>query len=80
MRRIAFLIPIAAVVLLGLLPVAMQVPATAALGLVAIICMALIAYEVLAHRQSRALIRNRRGAFTLEEIVQVERGGERKLS
>src|SRR5205823_4952024 len=59
--------PVATVVLLGLLPVAREVPALTALGLVAAVCVSLIAYEVAWHRASRAWIRSRRGAFTLEE-------------
>ncbi len=59
--------PVAAILLLGLFPVAREVPALAALGLVAVVCVALIAYEVLRHREERARIRSRRGAFTREE-------------
>jgi hypothetical protein len=43
------------------------VPALIALGLVAAICVLLIVYEVFRHRQSRAWIRSRRGAFSIEE-------------
>jgi low temperature requirement protein LtrA len=64
--------PVATVLLLGLLPVAREVPAITALGLVAVVCMSLIAYEALWHRESRAWIRSRRGAFTLEEVRRVE--------
>ena len=64
--------PVATVVLLGLFPVAKVVPALTALGIVAAVCASLIAYEVLWHRQSRAWIRSRRGAFTTEEILRVE--------
>jgi low temperature requirement protein LtrA len=63
--------PIAALVLLGLFPVARHVPAVAALGFVAAVCVLMIAYEVLRHRKSRAWIRSRRGAFTMEEAAQV---------
>ena len=59
--------PIATVALLALIPVATVVPALVALGLVASVCVALIAYEVFRHRESRAWIRSRRGAFTIEE-------------
>ena len=69
--------PITSVLLLGLLPVARQVPALAALGLVATVCVALIAYEVLRHREARAWIRSRRGAFTMEEASHVEEGRRR---
>jgi hypothetical protein len=48
------------------------VPALTALGLVAAVCVALIAYEALRHRESRAWIRSRRGAFTMEEASRVE--------
>ena len=63
--------PIASVVLLGLLPVATVVPAVAALGLVAAVCVSLIAYEALRYREARAWIRSRRGAFTTEEAARV---------
>jgi low temperature requirement protein LtrA len=59
--------PIAAAVLLALIPLARVVPALAALALVAVVCVALIAYEVFRHRESRAWIRSRRGGFTIEE-------------
>jgi low temperature requirement protein LtrA len=59
--------PVAAVVLLGLLPVAREMPALTVLSLVAAVCVSLIAYEALRHREARALIRSRRGAFTAEE-------------
>ncbi len=64
--------PVATVLLFGLLPVATRVPALVALGLVAAVCVVLIVYEVVRHRESRALIRSRRGAFTTEEVYQVE--------
>src|SRR3954452_13172536 len=54
--------PVASVLLLGVLPVAREVPALAALGVVAAICVALIAYEVISHCDARAAIRSRRGA------------------
>jgi low temperature requirement protein LtrA len=59
--------PVATVLSLGLLPVVTRVPALAALGLVAAVCPSLIVYEVVRHRASRAWIRSRRGAFTIEE-------------
>jgi len=64
--------PVASVLLLGLLPVAREVPALAALGTVAAICASLIGYEALRHREARAWIRSRRGAFTLEEASRFE--------
>jgi low temperature requirement protein LtrA len=64
--------PVATVVLLGLLPVAREVPALTALGLVAAVCVSLIAYEALRHREARAWIRSRRGAFTMEEASRIE--------
>jgi low temperature requirement protein LtrA len=69
--------PFATIVLLGLLPVATFVPALAALGLVAAVCAALIAYEALRYRYARAWIRSRRGVFTMEEAARVgsTRGG-----
>jgi low temperature requirement protein LtrA len=68
--------PVAAILLLGLIPVATLVPALAALGLVAFICVSLIVYEVFRHRESRAWIRSRRGAFTMEEVAHSEPGHE----
>jgi low temperature requirement protein LtrA len=70
--------PIASVLLLGLLPVAREVPALAALAIVAAVCVSLIGYEVLRHREERAWIRGRRGAFTMEEAARV--GGTRRKS
>jgi len=69
--------PVATVLLLGLLPLARQVPALTALGLVAAVCASLIAYEALRHREARAWIRSRRGAFTMEEASRVERSRRR---
>ncbi|MFL5797758.1 MAG: low temperature requirement protein A [Actinomycetota bacterium] len=63
--------PIASVVLLALFPVAREVPALAALGIVAAVCASLIAYEALRYPKARAWIRSRRGAFTMEEAGRV---------
>jgi low temperature requirement protein LtrA len=63
--------PIATIVLLALIPVAGQVPALVALGLVALVCTALIAYEALRYPYARAWIRSRRGTFTMEEARQI---------
>ena len=60
--------PLVALVLLGFLGVAGRVPALVALSVVALACASLIAYEALMHRESRAFIRERRGAFTIGEI------------
>jgi low temperature requirement protein LtrA len=65
--------PVASVLLLGMLPLAREVPALAALGLVAAVCAALIAYEALRYPYARAWIRSRRGAFTMEEADRVAR-------
>jgi low temperature requirement protein LtrA len=69
--------PVATILLLGLLPVAMLVPALVSLGLAAAVCAALIAYEALRYRYARAWIRSRRGAFTTEEAARAGnlRGG-----
>jgi len=48
------------------------VPALTALGLVAVVCASLIVYEAVRHREARARIRSRRGAFTMEEASGVE--------
>jgi low temperature requirement protein LtrA len=63
--------PVATVVLFGLFPMAGLMPALASLALVAAVCIGLIAYEALRYRESRAWIRNRRGAFTMEEARSV---------
>lgn len=65
--------PVATTLLLALLPVAREVRALTALGLVAAVCAALIAYEALRYREARAWIRSRRGAFTMEEASRVGR-------
>lgn len=65
--------PVATILLLGLLPLAREAPALAALGLVAAVCAALIAYEALRYPYARAWIRSRRGAFTMEEAARVAR-------
>jgi low temperature requirement protein LtrA len=71
--------PVATILLLGLFPLARQVPALTALGLVAAVCAALIAYEALRYPYARAWIRSRRGAFTMGEAARVARtrGGTR---
>jgi low temperature requirement protein LtrA len=71
--------PVASVVLLALIPAATAVAALVALGLVAVVSTSLIAYEYLRHREERAWIRSRRGAFTREESAAVaERHGSRR--
>jgi low temperature requirement protein LtrA len=65
--------PIATVLLLGLIPVAREVPPLTALALVAAVCVSLIAYEALRYPNARAWIRSRRGAFTMEEASRVAR-------
>jgi low temperature requirement protein LtrA len=56
--------PVAAVVLVALLPVARVIAGVAAVGLVAAVCVGLITYEFLRHRDDRARIRSGRNAFT----------------
>jgi low temperature requirement protein LtrA len=65
--------PVATILLLGVLPLAGEVPALAALGLVAAVCATLIVYEALRYPHARAWIRSRRGAFTMEEAARVAR-------
>jgi low temperature requirement protein LtrA len=72
--------PVAAVLLLGLVPTATLVPALAALGLVAVVCVSLIVYEVVRYREPRAWIRSRRGHFTAEELSRRERPADRAPS
>jgi low temperature requirement protein LtrA len=69
--------PIAAVLLLALIPVAREVPALAALALVASVCVGLIVYEVERHRDARAWIRERRGAFSVDEAREANRAADR---
>jgi low temperature requirement protein LtrA len=52
--------PVASLLLLAQLPLTTRVHATGALALVAAVCVALIAYEVLKHRTERATIRAQR--------------------
>ena len=61
--------PVAAAVLVVLLPVVPQVRAAVAVGMVAAVSVALIAYEVLRHRASRAVIRSRRGELRSEDLT-----------
>jgi low temperature requirement protein LtrA len=63
--------PAAAILLIGLLPLAGGMRALSALGWVTAVSVALIAYEAIRHRHSRAWIRSRRGAFTTEEVARV---------
>jgi low temperature requirement protein LtrA len=63
--------PIATVLLLGLFPLATEVPALGALVSAAVVMAALIAYEALRYPYARAWIRSRRGAFTMEEAARV---------
>jgi low temperature requirement protein LtrA len=71
--------PVASLLLVALIPVAIRVTALASLGFVAAACASLIAYEAVRHSDTRAFIRSRRGAFRLEEAIRVETnsGGER---
>jgi low temperature requirement protein LtrA len=63
--------PVAAVLLLLLVPAATEVPAGGALGIVAAVCVALIVYEVLRHREDRAAIRARRDTVDFDAIDDV---------
>ena len=65
--------PVASVALLGMIPLATQIPSLVTLGLVAAVCVALIAYEALRYRDARAWIRDHRGAFTMDEARRVGR-------
>jgi hypothetical protein len=53
--------PTAVFLLTALAPVSLAVPALLAIGLVGPVCTALIAYEALRYRESRARIRQTRG-------------------
>jgi low temperature requirement protein LtrA len=62
--------PVATIALVALIPVATVVPALLSLGLATAVLVALIAYEALRYRSSRAWIRSHRGAFTMEQARQ----------
>jgi low temperature requirement protein LtrA len=64
--------PIAMLVLLAMVPIALEVTALIALSLVALVCVILITYEALRHRASRSFIRSHRGGFTLDEVAETE--------
>jgi low temperature requirement protein LtrA len=64
--------PMASLVLLAFLPLATRISAAAALSVVAAVCAALIAYEVLRHREDRAAIRAGRGTSSAEDIARLE--------
>ena len=49
---------IGGVVLLALIPVALVVPALAALALVSAVCAFVVAYEAIRHREHRVLVRH----------------------
>ena len=49
---------VGAAVLLGLIPVAVTVPALAALGLVSAVCALVVAWEVLRYREDRIRVRH----------------------
>jgi low temperature requirement protein LtrA len=61
--------PIAALALFGLVPLATLLPALAALGIVAAVCVTLIVYEVTRYRASRAYIRDHREGFTQDDMA-----------
>jgi low temperature requirement protein LtrA len=63
--------PVAAIVLVALIPVATQVTALVALALVAAVCVAVIAYEALRYPYARSWIRSHRGGFTPEEVQRI---------
>ena len=63
--------PVATIALLGLIPVAMQVPALVALALVAAVSAGLIGYEALRYPYARSWIRSHRGAFSMEEVSRI---------
>lgn len=64
--------PMATIALVAILPLAIRVPTYGALATVAAVCVALIAYEVLRHREGRAAIRARRGSLTANDIARAE--------
>lgn len=64
--------PVAVAVLLVLYPAVRHVSGLGALGLVAAVCVALIAYEVFRHREARALIRSRRSDLSRADVERYE--------
>jgi len=57
-RRVFRRRTIGALVLLALIPAAAAIPALAALGLVSAVCSAVVAYEAIAHREHRVVVRH----------------------
>ena len=49
-----------ALVLLALIPFAVEAPALAALALVSVVCALVVAWEVIRHRESRVQVRHHR--------------------
>lgn len=64
--------PAAALLLIALYPAALHLSGLATLGLVAAVCVGLIAYEALRHRDARAVIRSRRTALTPVDVRGLE--------
>jgi low temperature requirement protein LtrA len=58
---------VGAVVLLVLVPVALAVPALAALALVSAVCSLVVAYEAIGHREHRALVRHPDRALAVQD-------------
>jgi low temperature requirement protein LtrA len=57
-RRVFRRRTIGGVVLLALIPVAVEIPAIAALSLVSLVCSSVVAYEAIAHREDRVQVRH----------------------
>ncbi len=57
-RRIFRRRTIGALALLALIPAAAAIPALAALGLVSAVCSFVVAYEAIAHREHRVILRH----------------------
>jgi low temperature requirement protein LtrA len=57
-RRVFRRRTIGGLVLLALIPVAVEIPALAALALVSLVCSSVVAYEAIAHREHRVQVRH----------------------
>jgi len=67
--------PVAMVLSVALVPTATCLPGLVTLSLLTAVCIGLIAYEFFSHRDSRAFIRNRRGAFTGHDVEEFNARG-----
>ncbi len=65
--------PVAAAGLLLLIPVALMKSALTSLAFVTGVCVLLVLYEAVRHRETRAFTHSRRGVYKMEEAAEIER-------